>query len=73
MIKIKDKEYYIGDLDERNYAIKHINKLLQEPVVKAGTEGGEGGEEGEETSPPPTDTTPPPTPPAEEPAEEPAA
>ena len=62
MIKIKDKEYYIGDLDERNYAIKHINKLLTDPLLKSIGKD----EEGEETggTPPPT---PPPSPPAEEP------
>ena len=27
LIKIGSKEYFVGDLDERNYAIKHINKL----------------------------------------------
>jgi len=66
MVKINEKEYYIGDLDERNYAIKHINRLLQEPMTTPGTDGegtGETGETGE--------TTPPPTPPStEEPAED---
>ena len=79
MIKVQDKEYYIGDLDERNYAIKHINRLLQEPMATPGTEGEE--EDTEETppSPPSSPTPPPPTPPAgatpeppEEPAEAPA-
>ena len=62
MIKIKEKEYYIGDLDERNYAIKHINRLLQEPIATPGSEGEEDSES--PSTPPPT------TPPAEEPAEE---
>ena len=64
MIKINEKEYYIGDLDERNYAIKHINRLLQEPMATPGTEGEE--EDAEETppSPPSSPTPPPPTPPA---------
>lgn len=63
MVKIKEKEYFVGDLDERNYAIKHINRLLQEPMATPGT--GEEGEEGE--------TTPPAAPPAAPPAEEPEA
>ena len=66
LIKIGSKEYFVGDLDERNYAIKHINRLLQEPMTTPGTDGegtGETGETGE--------TTPPPTPPStEEPAED---
>ena len=36
MIKIGPKEYYIADLDERNYAIKHINRLLTQPTMKQG-------------------------------------
>jgi len=83
MIKVQDKEYYIGDLDERNYAIKHINRLLQEPMVTAGSEEEE--ETGETPSPPSSPSTPPPPPPKptstpppagatpEEPAEEPEA
>ena len=64
LIKIGSKEYFVGDLDERNYAIKHINRLLQEPIATPGTEGEEGEEDTETTPSPPS---PPPTPPAEEP------
>jgi len=35
LIKIGSKEYFVGDLDERNYAIKHINKLLTDPLLKS--------------------------------------
>ena len=64
-IKIGSKEYFVGDLDERNYAIKHINRLLQEPIATPGTEGEEGEEDTETTPSPPS---PPPTPPAQDPA-----
>ena len=45
MVKIGVKKYYLGDMDERNEAIKHINKLLTDPQFNpnAGTEE-EGGE-----------------------------
>lgn len=32
MIKIGTKEYYEGDLEDVNYAIKHINKLLTQRI-----------------------------------------
>ena len=35
-LKIKTEEYYLGDLDDRNYAKKHINKLMTEPILKVG-------------------------------------
>ena len=62
MVKIGVNEYYLADLDERNYAIKHINRLMTKPIMKTGEE------ETAETPTPPSPTPPPP--PAEEPAEE---
>ena len=62
MVKIGIDEYYLADLDERNYAIKHINRLMTKPIMKTGEE------ETAETPTPPSPTPPPP--PAEEPAEE---
>ena len=62
MAKIVIDEYYLADLDERNYAIKHINRLMTKPIMKTGEE------ETAETPTPPSPTPPPP--PAEEPAEE---
>ena len=62
MAKIGIDEYYLADLDERNYAIKHINRLMIKPIMKTGEE------ETAETPTPPSPTPPPP--PAEEPAEE---
>ena len=61
MVKINKTEYYLADLDERNYAKKHINKLLVDPIMKSGDE------EAEDTatdtpSPTPTPPLPPPTP-----------
>tara|TARA_R110002020_G_scaffold287938_1_gene503478 strand:- start:71 stop:538 length:468 start_codon:yes stop_codon:yes gene_type:complete len=39
LIKIGSKEYFVGDLDERSEAIKHINKLLtQKPIPSFGGE-----------------------------------
>ena len=38
MAKIGIDEYYLGDLDERNYAIKHINRLMTKPIMKTGDE-----------------------------------
>ena len=68
MVKIDKTEYYLADLDERNYAKKHINRLLVDPIMKTGDE------EEEDTAidtPSPTPTPPPPprtpTPEPEEP------
>ena len=60
MAKIGTNEYYLADLDERNYAVKDINKLLTGPVIKSQEE-----DEKEGTSPPKGGgtTTPPPLPP----------
>ena len=63
LVKIGSKEYFVGDLDERNYAIKHINKLLTDPLLKSI------GKDEEETGD--TATPSPASPPPEEPAEEP--
>ena len=55
LIKIGPKRYYIADLDERNLAIKHINKLLIGDVIKPEEE-----EEEEIETPPKSSPTPPP-------------
>jgi len=34
MAKIGSKEYYLNDIDETNYAVKHINRLLTGPKMK---------------------------------------
>ena len=34
MAKIGIDEYYLADLEERNYAIKHINRLMTKPIMK---------------------------------------
>ena len=65
LIKIGSKEYFIDDLDERNYAIKHINKLLTDPLLKSIGKDEEGEETGDTATPSPA------SPPPEEPAEEP--
>ena len=46
MVKIGTKEYYLADLQERNNAIKDINRLLTDPIFDP-TQGEEG--TGEET------------------------
>ena len=59
MAKIDKTEYYLADLDERNYAKKHINRLMVDPIIKTGEE------EVEDTptlSPSPSPPSPPPTP-----------
>ena len=56
-IKIGIDEYYLADVAEKNYAIKHINRLLTQSNVKV--DSGEGEEEPETL------------PPVEEPVEEP--
>jgi len=66
LAKIGSKEYFLNDIDEKNYAIKHINRLLTGSKVKPeGEEGEEGGEElgGDLPDLPP----PPPAPESEEP------
>ena len=71
LVKIGSKEYFVNDIDEKNYAIQHINRLLTGPKMKPG-EGEEGDEEEADTggglpSLPPL----PPPPPDEEPEPEP--
>ena len=70
LVKIGSKEYFVDDLDERNYAIKHINQLLTDPTLKP-TNNSLGGEDTEDTSPSPSPPPagPPPAgpPPPEEP------
>jgi len=53
-VKIENKEYYLGDMDERNYAKKHLNRLLTKPIIKTGEEEIEGGD----TAPAPPTPTP---------------
>ena len=67
MAKIGIDEYYLGDLDERNYAIKHINRLMTKPIMKTGDEEVEdiGG------ALPAAPASPPTPPPADEPEDEP--
>ena len=36
MAKIGIDEYYLADVAEKNYAIKHINKLMTKPIMKKG-------------------------------------
>ena len=62
MAKINKTEYYLANLDERNYAIKHINRLMTEPILKTG-------DEEENTPTAPTPPSPPPPPPSPEPEE----
>ena len=65
LIKIGAKDYYVLDMDERNEAIKHINRLLTiKPIPPFTPPEGEEGEEGEETGGTTGGTTsPPPSPP----------
>ena len=67
MVKIENKEYYLGDLDERNYAVKHINRLMTKPIMKTGDEEVEdiGG------ALPAAPVSPPTPPPADDPEDEP--
>ena len=67
MAKIGIDEYYLGDLDERNYAIKHINRLMTKPIMKTGDEE----VEDIEGALPATPVSPPTPPPADEPEDEP--
>ena len=72
LIKIGAKEYFVDDLDERNYAIKHINRLLQEPIATPTSDSdGEdeedmGGDTGGTPPSPPSPPSDPPEPPTEE-------
>ena len=66
MVKINKTEYYLADLDERNYAKKHINRLLVDPIMKTGDEEAEAAAT---DTPSPTPTPPPPPTPTPEPEE----
>ena len=75
--KIGSKHYFLtGDVDEKNYAIQHINRLLTGPKSKPEEEeiedlegtGPTGGSEGPPSKPPPIELPPiTPPPPPEEP------
>ena len=45
LAKVGSKEYFLNDIDEKNYAIKHINRLLIGAKVKPEDEEDEEGEE----------------------------
>ena len=73
LVKIGSKEYFLNDIDEKNYAIQHINRLLTgnkiKPEEEEGDEEGDlGGDLGGDDL---GDLPPPPSPPAVEPPEEP--
>jgi hypothetical protein len=67
MAKINKNEYYLDHYQEKNYAIKHINRLMTEPILKTGDEEeGEGLPDFDDAPAPPP---PPPPPPPVEPDE----
>ena len=51
LAKVGSKEYFLNDIDEKNYAIKDINRLLIGAKVKPEDE--EGGDSGGDLPPPP--------------------
>ena len=59
MVKIGRDEYYLGDLPERNYAVKHLNRLLTDPRMKGDEEPTPptGGNVGDSTTTPPPAAT----------------
>ena len=63
LAKVGSKEYFLNDIDEKNYAIKHINRLLTGSKVKP--------EDEDEDDDLGGDLPPPPPPTEEEPDEEP--
>ena len=65
LAKIGSKEYFLNDIDEKNYAIKHINRLLTGTKVKPEDEDGEE-DLGGDLPPPPSEPS---SPPPEEPEE----
>ena len=70
MIDIGSKSYYLNDIDEKNYAMQHINRLLTGPRIRP--EKGDDEEDTEATpSPAPKGggAPPPPAPEPEEPEE----
>ena len=44
LVKIGSKEYFLNDIDEKNYAIQHINRLLTGSKIKPEDEEDEEGE-----------------------------
>ena len=56
LVKIGSKEYFLNDIDEKNYAIQHINRLLVGSKVKP--EGEETEEDLEGDLPPPPEESP---------------
>tara|TARA_R100001163_G_C4922108_1_gene101864 strand:+ start:136 stop:570 length:435 start_codon:yes stop_codon:yes gene_type:complete len=67
LVKIGSKEYFLNDIDEKNYAIQHINRLLTGSKVKPEDEEGEGGGEDLGGDLPDIPSPPPPSPEPEEP------
>ena len=65
LVKIGSKEYFLNDIDEKNYAIKHINRLLIGSKIKPENEEDE--EDGEDSGGDIPDLPPPPELPSEEP------
>lgn len=76
MVKVKTNEYYLADLDERNYAIKDINRLLTGPIKKKDEEEEEEDfvappkPKAKSPTPPPAAAAPPPPPPPPSPEPE---
>ena len=76
LAKIGSTEYFLNDIDEKNYAIQHINRLLTGSKIKPEDEEDDdlGGDLPKLPPKPPSSpkqSSPPPPPPAEKPAEEP--
>ena len=57
LVKIGSKEYFLNDIDEKNYAIKHINRLLMGSKIKPEEEEEEEDLEGDLPSLPDETTT----------------
>tara|TARA_R110001599_G_scaffold223549_1_gene422733 strand:- start:138 stop:584 length:447 start_codon:yes stop_codon:yes gene_type:complete len=62
MAKVGSKEYYLNDIDEKNYAIKHINRLLTGPKMRP-KKSEEDEEDFDSPSPSKPKSSPPPPPP----------
>ena len=70
MAKVGSKEYYLNDIDETNYAIKHINRLLTGPKMRPG-QPDEDEEDIDTPTPPPKTSSSSPPPPLPTPTPEP--